>query len=554
MVLGIKEDLAALLINREIKTFEQAKNYFRPDIDMLHDPFLLKDMDKAVNRIVEALENEEPILVYGDYDVDGTTSVAMVYSFLNQFTDNAAYYIPDRYKEGYGLSFEGIDFAKENSISLIITLDCGVKAVEKVSYAKDKGIDVIICDHHRPGPELPSAIAVLDPKRDDCPYPYKELCGCGVGFKLLQALSIKKGIDKRILLDYLDLVAIAIGSDIVPMTGENRILAYFGLQKINEDPQTGIRSLLEVAKAPERLTITDLVFIIGPRINAAGRIKSGQRAVELLISENTEEQIELSKEIDQFNTHRKELDKSITEEALNIINADQELINQKSSVVFKDGWHKGVVGIVASRLMEHYYRPTIVLTESNGKATGSARSVVDFDVYNAIEKCSDLLENFGGHKYAAGLTLDIDNVQAFQKRFEKVVSSEIDPRLLIPEIVIDEVIDFDRISDPFIKIIDQMAPFGPGNMKPVFVTHGCKDTGWSRPLEGGHLKLYIHQDKNPDIKLAGIAFKLGDKLDIVTSGEPFSVAYQLYENQWNGKKSIELMVKDIKHHSEALIE
>lgn len=554
MVLGIKEDLSALLVNRGIKSFEQAKKYFRPDIDMLHDPFLMRDMDAAVDHLSKALENDESILIYGDYDVDGTTSVSMVYSFLNQLSENIAFYIPDRYKEGYGLSYQGIDFAEENGISLIICLDCGVKAIDKVEYAKQKGIDIIICDHHRPGKQLPDAIAVLDPKREDCTYPYKELCGCGVGFKLLQAFSIKKGIDRRMLFQYIDLLAIAIGSDIVPITGENRVLAHFGLKKVNENPMPGIRALLEVAKAPELLTITDLVFIIGPRINAAGRIKSGQRAVELLISENADEQIELSKKIDQYNTHRKELDKSITEEALEIINSDSELIQQKSSVVFKDGWHKGVVGIVASRLIEHYYRPTIVLTQSNGKATGSARSVSHFDVYNAIEKCSDLLENFGGHKYAAGLTLDIENVEAFQKKFEEVVSIEIDPELLIPEISIDEVIDFDRISDSFIKIIDQMAPFGPGNMKPIFVTHHCKDTGWTKPLDGGHIKLYIHQEQNPALKIGGIAFKLGDKLDIIQSGKPFSIAFQVYENEWNGKKKIELMVKDIKYTSEVITE
>lgn len=552
MVLNIREDLASLLVNRGIKTYEQARQYFRPDIDMLHDPFLMKDMELAVQRVSAAIEGDEPILIFGDYDVDGTTSVALVYSFLEQLTENIAFYIPDRYKEGYGLSYKGIDFAHENGISLIICLDCGVKAIDQVKYARDKGIDIIICDHHRPGSKLPDAVAILDPKRANCTYPYDELCGCGVGFKLLEALSIKRGIDKRILLNYIDLVAIAIGSDIVPITGENRVFAHFGLKKVNEDPRPGIKALLDVAKAPEVLSITDLVFILGPRINAAGRIKSGQKAVELLISTNAEELIDLSKEIDQYNTYRKELDKSITEEALEIIESDQELVSQNSSVVFKDSWHKGVVGIVASRLIEHYYRPTIVLTQSNGKATGSARSVKNFDVYNAIEKCSDLLENFGGHKYAAGLTMDVSKIEEFQKRFEEVVSAEILPELLVPEIQIDEIIDFNRINPSFLNTMNRMAPFGPGNMKPVFVSHYCKDTGWSKPLNGGHVKMYIYQEKSPSVKMGGIAFKMNDKLEIIQSGEPFSVAYQVYENAWNGKKKIELMVKDIKYTHEAI--
>ncbi|MEM7162061.1 MAG: single-stranded-DNA-specific exonuclease RecJ [Bacteroidota bacterium] len=546
MVLNVKEDLAELLVNRDISTFEQAKRFFRPNLDLLHDPFEMKDMHLAVERLEQAVKNQENVLVYGDYDVDGTTSVSMVYSFLEKINPNVGFYIPDRYKEGYGLSFQGIDFAEANGIDLMICLDCGIKAIEKVEYAKEKGIDIIICDHHRPGNEIPSALAVLDPKRSDCPYPYKELCGCGVGFKLLQAFVQKNKINENELFEYLDLVAIAVGADIVPITGENRVLAHFGLKKINERSRPGIKALLEVAMAKKELTITDVVFILGPRINAAGRIHSANKAVELLISKEEGILQSLSKEIDEFNKKRKTLDKSITKEALEMIANDSQLMDAKSSVLFKDGWHKGVIGIVASRLTEHYYRPTIVLTENDGKATGSARSVKHFDVYNAIEKCSDLLENFGGHKYAAGLTMKKENLPLFQERFEQAVTESIRAEWLIPELQVELVIDFKRITPKFASIIFQMAPFGPGNMKPVFVTHNCLDAGYSKTLKDEHLKLHVKQQDNPNLKYGGIAFGMADKLEIVKSGKPFSMVYQIYENEWQGNKKLELMVKDIR--------
>ncbi len=545
MVLGMKEDLAELLVNRGISSFNEAKTFFRPQLSDLHDPFLMKDMDVAVKRLTKAIEDKEQMLIYGDYDVDGTTSVSLMYSYLEKINPNIGFYIPDRYKEGYGLSYQGIDFAHENGISLMICLDCGIKAIEKIEYANEKGIDIIICDHHRPGNEIPKAIAVLDPKRPDCHYPFDELCGCGVGFKLLQAFVIENGLNMEELFEYLDLVAIAVGADIVPIVGENRILAHYGLKVINQLKRPGIRALLEVAKAKKELSITDVVFIIGPRINAAGRIHSALKAVELLTSDDEKTLEKLSKEIEHFNSHRKTLDKSITKEALEIISSDSELLEAKSSVVFSEGWHKGVIGIVASRLTEHYYRPTIVLTENNGKATGSARSVRHFDVYNAIEKCSDLLENFGGHKYAAGLTLKKENLTNFQMKFEKVVTESMNEEWLIPELNIELEIDLERINPKFISIINQMAPFGPGNMKPVFVSHHCLDTGYSKVLKEEHLKLYIKQEKNPSIKMGGIAFGMADKMNILESGKPFSIAYQVYENEWKGNKKIELMVKDI---------
>ncbi|NND78066.1 MAG: single-stranded-DNA-specific exonuclease RecJ [Flavobacteriales bacterium] len=550
--LNIGEDLASLLINRDIHSFEEARSFFRPDLSTLHDPFLMKDMDKAVRRLTLAIEESENILVYGDYDVDGTTSVSLVYSFLEKINANVGFYIPDRYKEGYGLSYLGIDFAEENGIDLMICLDCGIKAVDKVKYAKDKGIDIIICDHHRPGKTVPDAYAVLDAKQKDCPYPYKELCGCGVGFKLLQGFVETNGYDMQDLYKYLDLVSIAIGADIVPITGENRTLAYYGLKVINENPRPGIKALMDIAKAPKEMTITDVVFIIGPRINAAGRIHTGARAVELLVSDEEETLKKLSVEIDDFNTRRKTLDKSITREALEMIANDSQLMNAKSSVVFKRDWHKGVVGIVASRLTEHYYRPTIVLTENDGKATGSARSVKHFDVYNAIEKCSDLLENFGGHKYAAGLTMKVENIQAFQERFETAVAGSINSDWLTPEISIEREIDFERITPKFINVLNQMAPFGPGNMKPVFVTHNCQNTAYSKILKESHLKLYVNQINSPQVKMGGIAFGMADKMKILESGKPFSVAYQVYENEWQGNKKIEIMVKDIKLMEDAL--
>lgn len=546
LALGMKADLANLLVNRGISDFEEARAFFRPDLKQLHDPFLMKDMDKAVRRLTLAVEEEENILIYGDYDVDGTTSVSLVYSFLEKINANVGFYIPDRYKEGYGLSYAGIDFAESNGITLMVCLDCGIKAIDKVKYAKEKGIEIIICDHHRPGKELPDAFAVLDPKRKDCDYPFKELCGCGVGFKLLQGFVETNGYEMFELYKYLDLVAIAIGADIVPITGENRTLAYFGLKIVNDNPRPGIKALLDVAKSTKELTITDVVFILGPRINAAGRIHSGSKAVELLVSTEKETLEKLSKEIDDFNTDRKSLDKSITKEALEMISNDSRMLGSKTSVVFHENWHKGVVGIVASRLTEHYYRPTIVLTENDGMATGSARSVKHFDVYNAIEKCSALLENFGGHKYAAGLTLKKENLRAFQEQFENAVSEDMDESWLIPEITIEQEIDLDRINGKFMNILAQMAPYGPGNMKPVFVCHNCSDTGYSKILKEEHLKIFVKQNIKPNFKMGGIGFGMAEKVKILKSGKPFSLAFQVYENEWQGKKKIELMIKDIK--------
>ncbi|MDQ3046959.1 MAG: single-stranded-DNA-specific exonuclease RecJ, partial [Bacteroidota bacterium] len=470
--LKIDKILASLLVQRGITDYAGAKNFFRPQLKDLHDPFLMKDMDKAIVRLETAIQKNEKILVYGDYDVDGTTAVSLVYSFLKSLPQCAAgqisYYIPDRYAEGYGISFTGIDFAKDNNFSLIIALDCGIKSIDKVSYASERNIDFIICDHHRPGDTLPDAVAVLDPKRDDCSYPFDELCGCGVGFKLVQAYAQKNYIPFEQLSEYLDLTAISIASDLVPIVGENRILCYFGLEQINKSPRRGIKAILELANIKKEVTINELVFTIGPRINAAGRIETGRNAVELLVSETLDHAQTSGRNINITNTERRSLDLTITQHALSMIDNDPELIKRKSTVLFHNEWHKGVIGIVASRLTEKYYRPTIVLTESNGKATGSARSVKDFDVYDAIEACSDLLEQFGGHKYAAGLTLKLENLEAFQKRFEEVVSNTILDHMLIPEIEIDAELDLCNISPKFFRILKQFSPFGPGNPSPVF--------------------------------------------------------------------------------------
>src|SRR5690606_828302 len=460
-VLNVEELVAQLLLQRGITTFEEARKFFRPQLSDLHDPFLMKDMEVAVERIGEAISKGENILIYGDYDVDGTTSVALVSSYLETLTPNVATYIPDRYTEGYGVSYQGIDFAEDNGITLIIALDCGIKAIDKVAYAKNKGIDFIICDHHRPGKELPGAVAVLDPKREDCSYPYDELCGCGIGFKLIQALESKRGGTIEDLVPYLDLVATAIGADIVPMTGENRILAYWGLRVINTDPRTGFKAIIDQIKKKE-LTITDVVFIIAPRINAAGRMEHGRHAVDLLKEKDLERAAQFAQEIEQYNTDRRSLDQEIAREALLQIQENKEE-NGFTSVVYKETWHKGVIGIVASRLIETYYRPTLVFTKSGDKLAASARSVKGFDVYGALEECADTIEQFGGHKYAAGLTLLEENYEAFKTRFEEVVSKSIDKNLLVPEILIDAVISLDRISPKLLRILKQFAPFGPGN-------------------------------------------------------------------------------------------
>ncbi len=536
--------VAQLLIQRGITTYADAKKFFRPELSDLHDPFLMKDMDVAVARIEKAMADDENILVFGDYDVDGTTSVALVSSYLLQHYPNVATYIPDRYDEGYGISFKGIDFAEDNGFSLIIALDCGVKAIEKVAYAKAKGIDFIICDHHRPGDQLPDAVAVLDPKRDDCPYPYDELCGCGVGFKLVQALAVNHGETIDDLIPYLDLVATAIGADIVPITGENRVLAYFGLKVINSNPRIGFKAIINQIKKQE-LTITDVVFIIAPRINAAGRMKHGQHAVNLLIETNLEQAAIIAKEIEQYNFDRRNLDQEITTEALIQITENEEE-KRFTSVVFKETWHKGVIGIVASRLIETYYRPTLVFTKSGDKLAASARSVKGFDVYNALQECSDCIEQFGGHKYAAGLTLLPEQYETFKAQFEKVVSETIDPNLLIPEIKVDCMIPLAQITPKLLRIIRQLAPFGPGNMTPVFMAEGLTDTGYAKGVgeDAKHLKLAVTQ--NGSRPIGGIGFSLGDKLLTVKNKNVFSAVFSIEENEWNGNVSMQLKLRDIK--------
>ena len=542
--LGVDTLIASLLLQRGIETYEAARNFFRPNLSDLHDPFLMKDMDKAVARIAQAIAKDENILVYGDYDVDGTTSVALLSSYLKGYYPNVATYIPDRYDEGYGISYKGIDFAEDNGFSLIVALDCGIKAIEKVAYASEKNIDFIICDHHRPGPELPKAIAVLDPKREDCEYPFKELCGCGVGFKLIQALGVKKGetIDDLIL--YLDLVATAIGADIVPITGENRILAYYGLKVLNSNPRTGFKAIIKQIKK-QTLTITDVVFIIAPRINAAGRMKHGNHAVTLLTETNMNKAIVWASEIEQFNTDRRDADKRITREALIQISEKKEE-DRMTTVVYDETWHKGVIGIVASRLTETYYRPTLVFTKSGEKLAASARSVKGFDVYNALEGCAEFIEQFGGHKYAAGLTLLEKDYEGFKAEFEKVVRDTIDPKLLNPELNIDAEINLAEITPKFYRILKQFAPFGPGNMAPVFMTQNLIDIGKGKRVgeDKSHLRLVVK--KGNSIQITCIGFGLGDKHDLTCEGEPFKAAYVIDENEWQGTVSLQLLLKDIK--------
>ncbi|WP_282048639.1 single-stranded-DNA-specific exonuclease RecJ [Maribacter aquivivus] len=542
--LKVDDLVAQLLLQRGISTYEEAKDFFRPQLEDLHDPFLMKDMDIAVNRIEEAIANGENILVYGDYDVDGTTAVALMSSYLLSYYPNVATYIPDRYDEGYGVSYKGIDFAEDNGFTLIVALDCGVKAIDKVAYAKEKGIDFIICDHHRPGTKLPSAVAVLDPKREDCSYPYDELCGCGVGFKLIQALGSQRGETIDDVIYYLDLVATAIGADIVPITGENRILAFYGLQVINQQPRAGFKAIINQINKTE-LTITDVVFIIAPRINAAGRMKHGQYAVNLLTETNMDQAIKYAAEIEIFNTDRRGLDQEITIEALGQIQENQEE-EGFTSVVYKDTWHKGVIGIVASRLTETYYRPTLVFTKSGDKLAASARSVRGFDVYNALEGCADYIEQFGGHKYAAGLTMLEEQYNNFKHQFEKVVKESIDPQMLIPEISIDTVIELKDINAKLMRILKQFAPFGPGNMSPVFMAEDLKDTGYAKGVgkEEAHLKVSVVQQGSH--KIDGIGFNMGDKLSLVTGRKPFSAVFSIDENEWQGNVSLQLKLRDIK--------
>ncbi|RTY81934.1 single-stranded-DNA-specific exonuclease RecJ [Flavobacterium sp. ZB4P23] len=542
--LNVEDFVATLLVQRGIETFEDAKRFFRPSLADLHDPYLMKDMEKAVARIEKAIENEENILVFGDYDVDGTTAVSLVSSYLKTYYPNVATYIPDRYDEGYGISFKGIDFADDNGFSLIIALDCGIKSIDHVGYAKAKNIDFIICDHHRPGNSLPEAVAVLDPKRDDCNYPYDELCGCGIGFKLIQALGVNRNQTIEDLVPYLDLVSAAIAADIVPMTGENRVLAYFGLQVINTDPRPGIKAIIHQIKK-QTLDITDVVFIIAPRINAAGRIKHGNHAVELLTEFDFEQAQQFASEIEAYNSERKDLDKLITKEALQQIEENNEK-ERFTSVVFQEDWHKGVIGIVASRLIETYYRPTLVFTKSGDKYAASARSVKGFDVYNALEACTEYLEQFGGHMYAAGMTLAAENYQIFKDAFEKEVERTIHSDMLTPEIAVDAEIDFADITPKLIRILKQFEPYGPQNMTPIFLTKNIKDTGYGKPMgqEEEHLKLFVKQNNSEGI--AAIGFNLGDKMELTTHQKPFQAVYCIDENEWKGKTSLQLRLRDIK--------
>ncbi|MBE7692022.1 single-stranded-DNA-specific exonuclease RecJ [Tenacibaculum finnmarkense] len=541
--LSVEKTLAKILVQRNIDTFDKAKQFFRPSLDDLHDPFLMKDMELAVQRIEKAIANNENILVFGDYDVDGTTAVSLLSSYLKTIHPNIYTYIPDRYAEGYGVSYMGIDFADDNDFSLIIALDCGIKAIDKVSYAADKNIDFIICDHHKPGKEIPKAVAVLNAKQDDCFYPYDELCGCGVGFKLIQALASKTGQTIDDLIPYLDLVATAIAADIVPMTGENRTLTYFGLQVINTKPRNGIKAIIEQLDKKE-LTITDVVFIIAPRINAAGRMKHGIHAVNLLTEMDFDAAVEFASSIEKFNADRKGIDKKITQEALLQIEENNET-EKFTSVVFDETWHKGVIGIVASRLIETYYRPTLVFTKSGDKLAASARSVKGFDVYNALEQCAEFIEQFGGHKYAAGLTLEPEQYENFKNKFEEVVAKTIDKNLLTPEISIDAELDLSEISPKFFRIIQQMAPFGPLNLKPTFSTTAVRDNGFGKQVgaDKTHLKLNIISAADKKTYSA-IGFSLGKKLPLIKND--FDIAYALDENTWNGNTSIQLLLKDIK--------
>ncbi|GGB86689.1 single-stranded-DNA-specific exonuclease RecJ [Flavobacterium suaedae] len=542
--LSIDTILATLLVQRGIETFEDARKFFRPSLSDLHDPYLMQDMDKAVQRIEKAIANNENILVFGDYDVDGTTAVSLMASYLKSIYPNVDTYIPDRYAEGYGVSNQGIEYADDNDCALIIALDCGIKAIDKVAYAKSKGIDFVICDHHRPGDTLPDAVAVLDPKREDCNYPYKELCGCGVGFKLIQALAAQRGQSIDVLIPYLDLVATAIAADIVPITGENRVLAKFGLEVINTNPRPGIKALIQQLNRKD-LTVTDVVFAVAPRINAAGRIKHGNDAVQLLTEFNLEQAEEFAAQIESLNADRKNLDKQITDEALQQIEQNNEQ-EKYTTVVYNEDWHKGVIGIVASRLTETYYRPTLVFTKSGDKLAASARSVKGFDVYNALDACSDYIEQFGGHMYAAGLTLKEEQYLGFKNKFEEVVQQTIPQDLLTPEITIDAELDFTAITNRFYRILKQFEPFGPGNMTPIFLTRNVKDSGYGKTVgaEGTHLKLFLKREDEKGY--SAIGFGMANKKDLACNGEFFDAVYSVDENTWNGVTSLQLRLRDIK--------
>ena len=538
--LDVSEIVAHLLALRGIKTFTEAKLFFRPELSHLHDPFLMKNMDLAVKRIVTAISKKQKILVYGDYDVDGTTSVAMMYSFLKKYNQNIEYYIPCRYEEGYGISLKGIDYANANNFALIIALDCGIRDIEQIDYANERGIDFIICDHHTPSDKIPNAIAVLNPKQIDCNYPYKELSGCGVGFKLIQAYCINNDISFDEIIEYLDLLTVSIGADIVPMTGENRVLAFYGLKQINSTPRVGLKVLMDAASKTKELTISDVVFGIAPRINAAGRIEHAKKAVEILVEKDYDRAKSFADGIEENNKTRKDLDQSITKQALEMVDE-----TKKSTVVFSQKWHKGVVGIVASRLIESYYKPTIVLAENDGLLTGSARSVHDFDLYEAISKCAHLCQKFGGHKYAAGLSIKKENLHAFIIAFEKVVSETITEDQLSAKIEVDMEIDINDVDEKLFRIIKQFAPFGPLNLAPAFISKAVIDTGYGKKLGADKFHLRINA-KTVTGSIGGIGFGMGNFFDNIRDYQEFDICYTILENEWNGKKSLQLMLADIK--------
>jgi len=547
--LKIDRVLATLLVQRGITSFEEAKTFFRPDLNLLHDPFLIQDMDKAVKRLGEAIMSQERILIYGDYDVDGTTAVALMYTFLKKYDTNIEYYIPDRYDEGYGISYKGIDWGHQNGYTLIISLDCGIKAVEKVKYAASKGIDFIICDHHLPDDILPPAVAVLDPKRSDDHYPFDELAGCGVGFKLVQAYAQAHDIPMEDVFEYLDLVAVSIASDLVSITGENRILAYYGLKKLNERPSKGLMSIIKLSGLENHvITIDDVVFKIGPRINAAGRMEQGRTAVDLLVCRNDEDARNIGAAINDHNNERKSIDREITLEAINTVRNSPDHLKRKSTIVFNSSWHKGVVGIVASRLVEAFYKPTIVLTKSNGFITGSARSIPGFDLYDAIEHCSEFLENFGGHMYAAGLTMKEENLSAFSEKFESYVASKITEDLMTPIVRIDTPLEFKQITPKFFRVLKQFQPFGPGNQSPVFITENVYDNGNGRLVGSGngHMKLELIQEDEPYHSISAIAFNRSEYFESINSGNPVDICYSIAENYFRGLANLQLRIKDIK--------
>ena len=552
--LGVDPVLAQLLVQRGVTTFQQARSFFRPDLADLHDPFLMKDMEEAVTRVHEAVISREKILVYGDYDVDGTTAVSLVYSFLRRLTPAIDFYIPERYDEGYGVSYKGIDWAHENGFKLIITLDCGIKANEKVDYAAERGIDVIICDHPLPENELPKAIAVLDPKREDCNYPFDDLSGCGVGFKLVQGYSQRYGIPFETLVPLLDLLVVSIASDLVSVTDENRILAHYGLKQLNSHPREGLLAMIHLSGLePQHLTIDDIVFKIGPRINAAGRMESGRIAVELLTASDVATAIRIGTEINEHNNERKNIDRRITQEALEMVRSGACLSSGNATIVYNPEWHKGVVGIVASRLVEAFYKPTIVFTRSQGGlVTGSARSVHGFDLYDAIESCSDLLENFGGHLYAAGLTLKEENIPAFCERIEKFISNSIIPEMQTPVVDVDARLNFSQITPKFLRILKQFQPFGPGNSAPVFLTENVYDNGMGRKVgaEGGHLKLELIQESHPYHHISAIAFNMAGFYEHIKMGNPIDVCYSIVENYYRGSANTQLRVKDLRERDE----